>query len=121
MSGSVALIFLREGVAGIVYRVGAKIIKNDADVMKGMSDAMETLGTYTVLVFFAAQFVAYFNETNLGMIFAVSGAEALKSSGLGAIPLMLSFVVVSAIINLVMGSASAKWAIMAPIRSEERR
>lgn len=115
MSGIVALIFLGAGVAGIAYGVGAKTIKNDADVMKGMSDAMETLGTYIVLVFFAAQFVAYFNETNLGMIFAVSGAEALKSSGLGAIPLMLSFVVVSALINLVMGSASAKWAIMAPI------
>jgi len=115
MSGIVALIFLGAGVAGIAYGIGAKTIKNDADVMKGMSEAMETLGTYIVLVFFAAQFVAYFNETNLGMIFAVSGAEALKSSGLGAIPLMLSFVVVSAIINLVMGSASAKWAIMAPI------
>lgn len=115
MSGIVAFIFLGAAVAGIAYGVGAKTIKNDADVMKGMSEAMETLGTYIVLVFFAAQFVAYFNETNLGMIFAVSGAETLKSSGLGAIPLMLSFVVLSAIINLVMGSASAKWAIMAPI------
>lgn len=115
MSGIVAFIFLGAGVAGIAYGVGAKTIKNDEDVMKGMSEAMKTLGTYIVLVFFAAQFVAYFNETNLGMIFAVSGAETLKSSGLGAIPLMLSFVIVSAIINLVMGSASAKWAIMAPI------
>lgn len=115
MSGIVAFIFLGAAVAGIAYGVGAKTIKNDADVMKGMSDAMETLGTYIVLVFFAAQFVAYFNQTNLGMIFAVSGAETLKSSGLGAIPLMLSFVVLSAVINLVMGSASAKWAIMAPI------
>lgn len=115
MSGIVAFIFLGAAVAGIAYGVGAKTIKNDADVMKGMSKAMETLGTYIVLVFFAAQFVAYFNQTNLGMIFAVSGAETLKSSGLGAIPLMLSFVVLSAIINLVMGSASAKWAIMAPI------
>jgi len=115
MSGIVAFIFLGAAVAGIAYGVGAKTIKNDADVMKGMSDAMETLGTYIVLVFFAAQFVAYFNQTNLGMIFAVSGAETLKSSGLGAIPLMLSFVMLSAVINLVMGSASAKWAIMAPI------
>src|SRR5690554_7653788 len=57
MSGIVAFIFLGAAVAGIAYGVGAKTIKNDADVMKGMSEAMETLGTYIVLVFFAAQFV----------------------------------------------------------------
>lgn len=115
MSGIVALIFLGSAVAGIAYGIGAKTLKNDADVMKGMSNAMETLGSYIVLVFFAAQFVAYFNWTNLGLIFAIEGAETLKSSGMGAIPLMLCFVIVSALINLVMGSASAKWAIMAPV------
>lgn len=115
MSGIVALLFLGSTVVGIAYGVGAKTIKNDSDVMAGMGKAMETLGTYIVLVFFAAQFVAYFNWTNLGMIVAVKGAGALESSGLGPIPLMLSFVVVAAIINLVMGSASAKWAIMAPV------
>jgi aminobenzoyl-glutamate transport protein len=76
---------------------------------------METLGLYLVLVFFAAQFVAFFNWTNLGLIVAVKGAEALQAAGLGAIPLMISFIVVSAFINLFMGSASAKWAIMAPV------
>lgn len=115
MSGIVSLIFLSAGIAGIAYGIGAKTFKNDADVMKGMADAMQTLGSYIVLVFFAAQFVAYFNWTNLGLIFAIQGADVLKSSGLGAIPLMICFVLVSAMINLVMGSASAKWAIMAPV------
>lgn len=115
MSGIVALLFIGAAVAGIAYGIGAKTIKNDTDVMKGMSKAMETLGSYIVLVFFAAQFVAYFNWTNLGLIFAIEGAETLQSSGLGAIPLMLMFIVVSALINLIMGSASAKWAIMAPV------
>jgi aminobenzoyl-glutamate transport protein len=59
--------------------------------------------------------VAYFRWTNLGLIFAVKGAEALKASGLGDIPLILAFVLLSALINLAMGSASAKWAIMAPV------
>jgi len=68
-----------------------------------------------VLVFFAAQFVAYFNWSNIGLIVAVKGAEGLKASGLGGVPLMLSFVVLSAFINLFMGSASAKWAVMAPV------
>ncbi|MFZ2898203.1 MAG: AbgT family transporter [Saprospiraceae bacterium] len=115
MSGIVALLFLGAAVLGIAYGIGAKTIKNDADVMKGMSKSMETLGSYIVLVFFAAQFVAYFNWTNIGLIFAVKGAEALQASGLGPIPLMIAFVFVSATINLAMGSASAKWAIMAPV------
>jgi aminobenzoyl-glutamate transport protein len=115
MSGIVALIFLGAAMAGIAYGVGAKTLKNDSDVMRGMAKAMETLGGYIVLVFFAAQFVAYFNWTNIGLISAVKGAELLQSSGLGPIPLMISFVLISAIINLVMGSSSAKWAIMAPV------
>jgi aminobenzoyl-glutamate transport protein len=115
MSGIVALIFLSAALAGIAYGIGAGTFRNDSDVMKGMSRSMETLGSYIVLVFFAAQFVAYFNWTNLGLIMAIKGAGALQASGLGPIPLMLSFVIVSALINLVMGSASAKWAIMAPV------
>ena len=76
---------------------------------------METLGSYIVLVFFAAQFVAFFNWTNLGMIVAVEGANLLKSSGLGPIPLLIAFIIISAFINLFIGSASAKWAVMAPV------
>lgn len=115
MSGIVALLFIGAAIVGIAYGLGAKTIKSDADIMNGMGKAMETLGTYIVLVFFAAQFVAYFNWTNIGLIFAVQGADVLKSSGLGPIPLMIAFVLVAAAINLVMGSASAKWAIMAPV------
>lgn len=115
MKSIVAFIFLGAGLAGIAYGIGAKSIRNDADVMKGMSKSMETLGSYIVLVFFAAQFVAYFNWTNLGLITAVKGADFLESTGWGPIPLMISFIFVSAAINLVMGSASAKWAIMAPV------
>src|SRR5690606_23184338 len=85
------------------------------DVMDGMAKSMETLGSYIVLVFFAAQFVAYFNWTNLGLILAIKGADVLKAADLGPIALMLSFVIVSAMINMVMGSASAKWAIMGPV------
>lgn len=76
---------------------------------------MESLGVYMVLVFFAAQFVAYFNWTNIGLIVAVEGASLLQASGLGDIPLMVGFIIVAGFINLFMGSASAKWAIMAPV------
>ncbi|MBZ0177741.1 MAG: AbgT family transporter [Melioribacteraceae bacterium] len=115
MDGIVAFIFIGASIVGIAYGIGAGTYKNDTMVMKGMGKAMETLGIYIVLVFFAAQFVAYFKETNLGLIFAIEGAEVLKASGLGDIPLMLAFIFLSGLINMVMGSASAKWAIMAPV------
>lgn len=115
LSGIVAFIFLGGTWVGIAYGIGARQFKNDTDVMNGMGKTLGTLGTYLVLVFFAAQFVAYFNWTNLGLIMAVKGAETLRESGLGGIPLMLSFVLLSSALNLLMGSASAKWAVMAPV------
>jgi aminobenzoyl-glutamate transport protein len=115
LNGVVALIFLGAVLVGVAYGIGAGTITSDGDVVKGMGKSIETLGVYTVLCFFAAQFVAYFGWTNLGLITAVKGAEVLGALNLGPIPLMLAFVVLSGLINLVMGSASAKWAIMAPV------
>ena len=115
MSGIVALIFLFFAAVGLAYGVGARTFRSDADVMRGMGKSMETLGLYLVLVFFAAQFVAFFTWTNLGLIVAVKGAGLLQAAGMGPIPLMIGFILVSAVINLFMGSASAKWAIMAPV------
>jgi aminobenzoyl-glutamate transport protein len=115
LKGIVALIFVFGVGLGVAYGAGAGTIRSDRDVIKGMSQQMSTLGGYMVLVFFAAQFVAFFNWTNLGLIFAVEGARFLKEAGLQQIPLMLSFVLLAATINLAMGSASAKWALMAPV------
>ena len=103
------------GTMGIVYGAVLGKFRNDSDVAKSMAQSMQTLTTYFVLVFFAAQFVAYFKWSNLGIIIAVDGAEALMSANMGLIPLMLLFVLLSASINMLMGSASAKWAIMAPV------
>ena len=115
MKGIVAFIFLFFAIPGIAFGIGAGTIKNDADVMKGMGKSMETMGSYIVLVFFAAQFVAFFKWSNIGLVVAVEGATLLQTMNLGTFPLMFTFVILAAIINLVMGSASAKWAIMAPV------
>ncbi len=115
LNGIVALIFVAGAVVGIAYGVGAGTIKSDTDVVRGMSKSMETLGSYLVLVFFAAQFVALFNWTNLGLIVAVEGAETLRMLDLPKIPLLLGFILLTATVNLAMGSASAKWALMAPV------
>ncbi|NUM79288.1 AbgT family transporter [bacterium] len=115
LSGIVAIIFIGAGISGVMYGIGAGTIKKDNDVANAMGKAMSTMGSYIALVFCAAQFVAYFQQSKLGLILAVEGAEILKSIGLPAIPLLLIFILVSASINMMMGSASAKWAIMAPV------
>lgn len=115
IEGIVGMLFITAGGMGLVYGFATGHYKNDSDVVNGMAKSMKTLGTYLVLVFFAAQFVAYFKWSNLGMIVAVEGASTLMSLNLGLIPLMILFIILSATINMVMGSASAKWAILAPI------
>jgi aminobenzoyl-glutamate transport protein len=111
----VTLLFLVAGIIGLVYGIIVGKFKSDADVMKGMANSMKSLATYIVLVFFAAQFVAYFKESNLGIYVAVKGAEALIAADLNVYVLMILFIIFAASINMLMGSASAKWAIMAPV------
>jgi len=113
--GVVAMLFITAGATGIAYGITTGSFKNDADVMKGMAASMKSLATYVVLVFFAAQFVAYFKWSNLGIILAVKGANVLMSADIGLIPLMILFIILAASINMLMGSASAKWAILAPV------
>ncbi|MGQ1787478.1 MULTISPECIES: AbgT family transporter [unclassified Saccharicrinis] len=115
IKGVVSMLFIVAGLMGLIYGFTTKAFRNDADVMNGMGKSMKTLASYLVLVFFAAQFVAYFKWSNLGIILAVKGAGLLMSSDIGLIPLMILFILLSAAINMLMGSASAKWAILAPI------
>lgn len=115
MNGIVVLIAFFFAVPGIFYGFATKVFKNDKDVVRSMAQSMSTMGGYLVLVFFAAQFIAYFNYTNLGTLLAVNGANILENIGLTGPTLMIGFIIVAAIINIFIGSASAKWAIMAPI------
>jgi aminobenzoyl-glutamate transport protein len=115
IKGVVAMLLITAGATGLAYGFSTGKFKNDSDVMDGMALSMKTLATYLVLVFFAAQFVAYFKWSNLGIILAVKGAGLLMSMDIGLIPLMILFILLSAAINMLMGSASAKWAILAPI------
>jgi aminobenzoyl-glutamate transport protein len=102
-------------IPGLVYGIIAGTIKNDKDLVKHITKSMSGMAGYIVLVFFAAQFVYFFNYSNLGIIFAIKGANGLQEIGLTGIPLIVGFVLLSALINMFMGSASAKWAIMAPV------
>jgi len=102
-------------LAGIAYGYSAGTIKSHRDIVDMMSEAMKDMGYYLVLAFFAAYFVEMFNISNLGLISAVNGANAIKASGL-PLPLVLGLIVLFAgLLNLFVGSASAKWALMAPV------
>jgi aminobenzoyl-glutamate transport protein len=111
----ITLLMILFFVPGLVYGCMTGSIKSDSDVARMSADTMGTMGAYIVLAFMAAQFVAYFSWSNLGLITAVSGAELLKSLGISGLPLLLALLVVGGGINLLIGSASAKWAILAPV------
>ncbi|MEC9441595.1 MAG: AbgT family transporter [Myxococcota bacterium] len=102
-------------IPGVVYGILTGKVRNDRDVAKMASAAMAAMGAYIVLAFVAGQFVAYFNHTNLGTILAFNGAQFIKSLGLQSYVLLIAFIIISSIMNLFVGSASAKWAFMAPI------
>ena len=111
----VALILVFFVLSGIVYGRITGSMKNDRDVIDGMAQALNSLGLYMVLVFFAAQFVAFFRWSNLGTICAVAGAELLKSWNLTGPEVFLAFILMCCFVNLMLGSASAQWAVTAPI------
>lgn len=115
IKGVIALLFIFAAAAGITYGVVSGKFKNDGDIVSGMADSIKSLAVYIVLVFFAAQFVAYFKWSHLGEILAINGAIFLESINIGTIPLLLLFIILAGTINMAMGSASAKWAIMAPV------
>jgi aminobenzoyl-glutamate transport protein len=114
-NGIVTFIFICFLIPGFVYGRVVGTMKTDRDVIKGMSGAMSTLGLYIVIVFFAAQFVAYFGWSNLGQIFAVKGAQFLQDIGMTGPIIFVGFILVSGSVNLMLGSASAQWAVTAPI------
>jgi aminobenzoyl-glutamate transport protein len=115
LNGIVTFIFVCFLIPGFVYGRVVGTMKDDRDVIKGMAGAMSTLGLYIVIVFFAAQFVAYFGWSNLGQIFAVKGAQFLQDIGMTGPIIFVGFILISGSVNLMLGSASAQWAVTAPI------
>jgi aminobenzoyl-glutamate transport protein len=102
-------------VAGWFYGKAAGTIRTSQDLVDMMSESMKDLGYYLVLAFFAAHFVAMFGWSNLGLITAVHGADVIRESGL-PLPAVLGMIVLFAgLLNLFVGSASAKWALLAPV------
>lgn len=113
--GLVPVIAILFFIPGLVYGLITRSIKSDKDVANQMTETMAAMGMFIVLAFTAGQFVAYFAESNIGLVIGVYGAELLEALNLTGIPLIIGFMFVTAVVNLFIGSASAKWAMMAPI------
>lgn len=115
ISSIVPLIFFLFLVPGVVHGYVAGTVKNHRDVIKGMSKSMNTMGYYLVLAFCAAQFIYAFSNSNLGILLAVKGANFIESLGLPSGITIIAIILLTAVINLLIGSASAKWALISPI------
>ena len=115
LKGIVVFIFITFAIPGFVYGRVVGTMRNDRDVIDAMSKSMSSMGMYIVLVFFAAQFVAFFKWTNLGTILAVNGATLLQAMNLTGPEVFVLFILMCAFVNLSLGSSSAQWAITAPI------
>ena len=115
MNGLIVFIAAVFFVIGAAYGVGAGTMKGTADVVKAMEKAISDLGGLILLLFIISQFLALFAYTNIATICAVRMGDTLERAGLGALPLLLGFVIVVVILDLIMTGAIPKWAIFAPI------
>ena len=115
VNGVVVLISLLFMIPGIAYGKTVGTFTKEDGACNAMSKSMASMGSFLALAFVSAQFINYFNYTKLGTILALAGANFFKSVNIGLIPLIVIFILFSAFMNLFMGSASAKWNILAPV------
>lgn len=115
MQSIVPLIFLLFLLPGLAHGYASGTFRTHRDAIAGMSKTMSTMGYYIVMAFFASLFIYAFNKSQLGALLAVEGAEVLKSMALPGPVTVLAIIGLCATVNLVIGSASAKWALLAPI------
>jgi aminobenzoyl-glutamate transport protein len=115
MQSIVPIIFIGFLIPGIAYGVAAGSVKTHRDVVAGMTKAMSGMGYYIVMGFFCAQFIYAFGQSNLGALVALKGANALRELGLPLGVTLAGIIVLTSLVNLLVGSASAKWALIGAI------
>lgn len=115
MDSLVPLMMILFLVPAIIYGKVVNVIKDSKDLADHLARAMSGMGMYIVIAFVAAQMIAFFSWSNLGPVVAIKGADTLKAIGLTGLPLLIGFIIVAALINFLIASSSAKWAILAPV------
>ena len=115
MKSIVPLIFIFFLIPGMVYGYVSGAVKSHRDIIAGMSKSMSGMGYYIVMAFFCAQFIWAFGQSQIGALVAIKGANALQASGLPMGMVVVGIVLLSGFVNLLIGSASAKWALIGAI------
>ncbi|NNE26228.1 MAG: AbgT family transporter [Saprospiraceae bacterium] len=115
MQSIVPLIFIFFLLPGVIYGYFANSYQKSKDVIDDMSKAMEGMAYYIVMAFFCALFINAFASSNLGALLAIKGATALKALSLPGPVTIAGIIFLTGFVNLFVGSASAKWALLAPI------
>ena len=115
MQSIVPLIFLLFVLPGVIYGYMTREFKKSKDVIDAMSRTMGSMSYYIVMAFFAALFVAEFGRSGLGILMAVEGGNFLAGLNLPGPITLFGIIVLVGFVNLFVGSASAKWALLAPI------
>ncbi len=115
MQSIVPLIFILFLVPGVVYGITSGTVASHRDVIAGMSKSMSGMGYYIVMAFFCAQFIHAFGQSNLGALIAIKGATTLQSLGMPLAMTLIGIILLTAMVNLLIGSASAKWALIGAI------
>ncbi len=115
MRSIVSLIFLLFLLPGVVYGIVAGTVKSSKDIIVGMTKSMHSMAYYLVIMFFIAQFVYAFGQSNLGVLLALQGAAFLKAMAMPAAVTIVGIIILTAVVNIFVGSASGKWGLLAPI------
>ncbi len=115
MTGIILMVTLVLFVPGAIFGFASGKYKNDKDMFADISMGFKDVSSYILLCFFCAQFTKFFAWSNLGVVLAIHGAETLKTWHFTGVPLVIGLIFVSCIVNIFIGSASAKWAILAPV------
>ena len=113
--GIVFTVTLALMIPGIAYGVAMGKYKNDKDVWADISQGFAEMGNYVFMCFFISIFTNFFSVSKMGTVLAIAGANGLSAIGFTGLPLMIGLIIVSSFVNLFIGSASAKWAILAPV------
>ena len=115
MRSIVSLIFFLFLLPGVVYGIVAGTVKSSKDIIVGMTKSMHSMAYYLVIMFFIAQFVYAFGQSNLGVLLALQGAAFLKAMAMPAAVTIVGIIILTAVVNIFVGSASGKWGLLAPI------
>lgn len=102
-------------LVGLMYGIGAKTLRSSLDVSNAMVSGLSTITGLLVVFFFAAQFVDYFNQTNLAPYLAIQGAEFLQRCNFTGIPFLVVIIFITAFLNFFVGTVGSKWSMMAPV------